>query len=149
MFKPASSAQVKAIHAILARKGLMDQKQEIISSASSGRTQHSRELSYYEAFDLLKTLNDQELEEKTRKQRMINSLIAMAHEMGWITKKMVLTKCGVINSGYDYSLLHSWLENNVFKKKLNEHSYQELTILVSVFKKVYYSWLKNKKIIGL
>lgn len=128
---------IKAINAILARTGQMENKAVIVSNASNGRTIHSSELTPAEAIGLLKALNahsPQPIAQRPKPSaKMTAKLFAMAHEMGWITAATVVGSAGM-ETKKDYSRLHAWvLKYGYLHKPLSQYSYKEMPKLVSQF----------------
>ncbi|MGQ0740200.1 MAG: hypothetical protein ACT4OJ_14205 [Bacteroidota bacterium] len=149
MIQPlANSDQLKKIHAALHRRGLLCRKREMVSGYSSGRTESSREMFQDEAKMMLDELNEDlknMQKEKDSRQKMVNHIIAMAHEMGWIKRVMKATPTG-LKQVNDYQDLHNWVEKyGYLKKSLNRYTYKELPILVTAFQNVYNHWLKKKR----
>lgn len=145
---PAQTQQIKAFHAILKERGLMDEKKEIVKQISSGRTESSKELSYEELQGWIDSVNsDRTLKKATdnKSQRMINNIIAMAREMGVIERKPGVRKSGKIEMISDYTLFEDWmLTKSYLKKRLSQYTYEELPTLVTQYKNIYLSWLKKK-----
>lgn len=141
----ATPQQTQAIHAVLWKKGLLKHKEELVLDASEGRTRSSRDLTKEEAKQLLTSLNDYTVDKAQDKTPMLKKLFAMCHEMGWITKKMIIGEDGKMKEGKDYARVYSWVEaHGYLKKKLNRYTYNELPKLISVFEeKIYKPYLKN------
>lgn len=142
---PATAKQLQSIHAALHIKGLLRHKREMVSSFTNGRSESSRDMSFEEAADMLASLNDH-VPDNERKNKMVRHIIAMAHEMGWISESVVVSReSGVLQKKKDYSRLHGWVEKyGYLKKPLGKYSYAELPTLVTAFKNVYQSWLAKK-----
>lgn len=139
----ASEAQIKALHTVLHKKGLLEHKAEMIGALTGGRTTSSKELNYDEAHALLQDLNKDNVSEDQGK-RMRNNIIAMAHELNWITSNQVINAAGKMEVKKDYSRLDNWMQKSSYlKKKLWDYSYNELPKLVTQFKNVYISYLKK------
>lgn len=137
----ATPQQITAIHCALHAQQLMKHKATIISGVSQGRTVSSKQLTFEEAKFLLADLNKNNTQ-KEDGQKMRNNIIAMAHEMGWITTKQVVTPTG-LKTVNDYSNLDAWmLQYSYQKKKLFNYTYQQLPKLVTQFKAVYEGTLK-------
>lgn len=128
----ANKNQIIAINTVLQKMKLMDEKANIIKEATNGRTTHSSELTFKEAYQLLKALNEKPKPVDAR-QKMINKLFAMAHEIGWIKFKKVVTPYGMATNR-DSSALYNWVKKyGYLKKDLNEYAYEELPKLLSSF----------------
>jgi hypothetical protein len=146
----ANSDQLKKIHAALHRRGLLHHKREMVGGYTNGRTESSKEMYQEEAQHMLDMLNEDlqnNQQEKDKRQKMVNHIIAMAHEMGWIKEVMVVSaESGIPAKKKDYSSLHAWVEKyGYLKKSLNKYTYKELPILVTAFQGVYSDWLKKKR----
>ena len=143
----ATTAQIKAINAILARAGQMDNKAEIVLNATRGRTTHSSAMSFEEARALLLALNRNV---KTAQapvkpaQKMAKKLFAMAHEMGWIKEVTLVTPSGITKKK-DYSAVHAWIGKfGYLHKPLSQYTYSELPKLVAQFEYGPYKHFLNK-----
>lgn len=141
--KPATPAQIKAVNSILAKRGLMEDKAEIIRLATLDRTTHSSELYFDEAKNLLSNLIDGKGYQP--KNKMINKIFAMAHEMGWITKKTVVGDDGKMVEKKDYSHVYNWIKKYGFgKKDLKLYECREIPKLLTQFEQgPYRDYLKN------
>lgn len=140
----ATAKQLQSIHAALHRYGLLAHKAEMVSSYTNGRSHSSRDMTIEEANAMLQMLHSGKTDEE-KKDKMVKHIIAMAHEMGWITESLVVSQdSGVPKPKKDYSALHRWVEKyGYLKKPLGKYKYAELPTLVTAFKNVYYSWLKK------
>lgn len=130
--------QLSAIHVLLNKLDMMDDKKAIIEQYSNGRTSSSKELTILEAKALIGNLKSMipESEDETKSKKMKNKIIGMAHDIGW-----ELGASGKI----DMERLNRWcVHSGSFKKKLDEHSVSELTSLVSQFERVYEWNTKHK-----
>lgn len=144
MSNNATPQQKKAINTILHKRGLMAYKAEMIGGLTNGRTEHSSELTFAEAAALITSLNQDKAAAQTDDgKKMRGSIIAMAHELGWIKETTVVTAAG-IKPKKDYTSLDNWmLHFSYLKKKLFDYTYAELPKLVTQFKQVYQSFLKK------
>ncbi len=143
----ASKKQVQAINAILATSGQMEFKKDIIWNATGGRTDRSSKMTFEEAKGLLASLNLGQVfsKEESGKIRMVRYIIAMAHEMGWIKKRVILNADGHLGQLNDYTELTIWLvKYGYLKKPLNEYTYLELPKLLTQFQQgPYNSYLSH------
>jgi hypothetical protein len=144
-----TTAQIGAFHALLKKHGLNADKHEIVKELSKGRATSTKDL-YAEEVQLW--INAMNKAGRTSVftymgnpgQKMINSVIAMAREMGMITRKQVVNAAGKMEWKSDYRKFNEWmLAGSCLKKKLNNYSYEELNKLVSQYKAIYTSWLKK------
>lgn len=149
---PATTQQLKAIHALLHKKGLLHEKPEIITVFTDGRTHSSKEMTMEEARELLIVFNTSSPApspqgEKGDKGPMIRKLFAMAHEMGWIVKTTMVTPAGEIVAKNDNSRVYGWvLKYGYLKKDLRQYQYKELPKLLTQFEfGPYKDYISNKK----
>jgi hypothetical protein len=122
-------AQLKRLHTLLSKAGISDkeQKRELISNISAGRTISSKGLTAKEADMLMSYLikSDPQAEGITRMRR---NIIAMAHEIGWRAQRDGAWVA-------DMNSINSWCEKySSLKKPLNDFKYEELPALVTQFK---------------
>lgn len=132
----ATKEQIKAINAILAKQGLMDDKKNIVQSWTQGRTTSTKDLYFNEAWLLVQALKNESLPsiEELRKERMARKIIAMAHEIGWIKPVSVVDPERGLVTKKDYTRLHDWIiKYGYLKKELREYTYMELPKLVTQF----------------
>jgi len=134
-----TKSQIAAIYTTLREKKLIDEKPNLISQFTAGRTTNCTQMTETEAREFLMKLNAPEDNSK-----MIRKLFAMAHEIGWIKSRMTLegsvaaTKPTTteynLQTRKDYTTLHSWINKyGYLKKPLNNYTYKELPKLVSQF----------------
>jgi hypothetical protein len=142
-----TKSQIAAMHVLLHKHKLQDDKRDIIRQISKGRTESTLELTFTEAQTWINAMNKGESfnsKKEDPRQRMINSIIAMAREMGTVRRKKVVDAAGKIQEKSDYSDFNKWMvEHSYMKKDLNKYTYEELPKLVSQFKQVYRSWLNR------
>lgn len=112
--------QLRNLHGLLNRTGLMEEKETLVLSFSGGREKSSRGLTYQEAGALITHLKSLDGSHKMRRK-----IISMAHELGWKipgTKKINMEAINTWCKTYGYG-----------KKELNEYTEQELPKLVTQF----------------
>ena len=149
MFKPITKEQIGAIHAALHKNNLLQYKAEIIEGTTNCRTEHCSGLSYYEAYDLLKSLNQSGVgsRESGDNSPMLKKLFALCFEMGWITENTVVedmshelravsyekpTTNYNLKTKKDYSRVHAWvLKYGYLKKPFRLYTHNELPQLIS------------------
>jgi hypothetical protein len=144
--KHITKDQIKAIQTAIRAKGLLDEKESLVQQYTTGRTGSVGAMYFNEAHQLLQLLNGPTRQAATSNpgQKMINSIIAMAREMGMITKQQVINEAGLLEFKSDYTRFNEWLiTKSTGKKKLNDYTYEELPKLVTQFKNIYISWLKK------
>lgn len=129
-----TTAQIRLVRGLLAKAGLTDQKEEIAFDYSNGRSTGLTDLNYSETKALIKFLNSQLNQKQLKKDKMVNKILSLAHEMRWelpsgkIDMKHVNDFC---------------LTRTAEKKPLNKFSLEELPALVTIFEKVYISFIKS------
>jgi hypothetical protein len=134
------------LHALLAQTNLTAQKATIVESFTSGRTGHSSEMSNVEANEMMMYLRSQNPKptgampankkkdaNKKAADKMRKSIISMAWQMMW-----------VLNGKCDIARINQWcIKYGYLKKPFNDYLYAELPALVTQFKAVYKSYLKD------
>ncbi len=149
--KQITKSQIAAIHVLLHRHNLQDEKRTIIEEISGGRCSSTTQLTYEEARQWIAAMNkgqkrpETNLEQDVKRQRMINSIIAMAREMGVIKRVPVVGDAGQLESKSDYSQFNQWLltKSCVKKSTLNDVQTSQLPELVTQYKNIYQSWLQK------
>lgn len=133
----SSPAQIAKIYTLLGAHGLRDEKENIVSAFTAGRTTSVRAMKDKEAAALIGHLVSLDpLENSATKMR--NKIISMAYEMRW-TKP---TGSGVHIIDMDH--VNNWCKSHGYlKKRLDDYTYSELPKLVSQFEEVYRSYLKG------
>ena len=128
--------QNKAVNKLLQSTGLIAQKSSLVLSYTSGRSESRKDLTEEEANALisyLKTQDNNKVDDGAQKMR--RKLISLAHKMLWY-------KPGT--SSIDMARIDGWCKQyGLFKKPLNDHSYAELTHLLTQFKAVHKSYLSS------
>jgi hypothetical protein len=121
--------QIKYVMLLLSQHGLTEQREEIAWEVSGGRTSKLSELSYTETNTLIKRLQG-----GSARDRMIGKMLSMAHEMGW----------EIEGGKVDMLRLNSWCQKySPEHKPLDRISDSDLPAVVTVFEKVYLSFLKG------
>lgn len=131
--KHSTYSQIAAIHTLLAKQSLKDEKRSIVKSFTAGRTDSVKEMKNEEAAALIGHLKSLDPEEKSA-DKMRNKILSMAHEMGW-------RKPGT--DRIDMGHVNGWMRaKSYLKKDLDDYRYNELPKLVSQFEEVYKSFIK-------
>ncbi len=144
-----SKEQIYIFNTLLTKHGLQDDKREIISSISGGRTESTLQLTWWETQQWINAMNKQGGKPAGNRpndprQRMINSIVAMAREMNMVKRVSVVNERGTVEAKSDYRQLNEWMmQKSYLKKMLRQYSYSELPKLVSQFKALYASWMKR------
>jgi len=121
--------QIKYIRYLLISGGMIEHKDDVILEATEGRTTHITEMTYSESNSLIKWLTG----EKSR-DKQVGKILSMAHEMGWETP----------DGKVDMSRIDGWCgKYTIEKKALDKIGDKELPGVVTVFEKVYMSFLKG------
>jgi hypothetical protein len=137
-----SAGQIRAINVALGVRGLADDKEEIISIYTNGRTTNEKEMFMHEARLLLMNVNGPDINEL-----MIRKMFALAHELTWIKKVQKVDEKGNLVPANDYSVLYNWvLKYGYLNKELREYTYKELPKLISQFENgPYKNYISNSK----
>ncbi len=144
--QPATKQQVKAINAILAKRGLMEVKKEMIAQYTGGRTNSSRALTIGEAAELLVALNKgiARTVEEMRTDRMQRKVIAIAIFIGMVVRQTVISPGGQVVERKDYAHLNSWLlKYGYLHKPLHSYTSAELPNLISQLEILEKQYLGN------
>lgn len=140
--KRSTISQIAAIHTLLSKQGLKDDKANIVQSFTAGRTTSTKEMSMDEAAALIGHLKSMDPQDKGS-DRMRNKILSMAHEMGW-----TLPVAGdplPVKPKVDMDHVNAWCKSHGYlKKKLDDYTYTELPKLVSQFEEVYRSFITKK-----
>lgn len=110
------------------------EKAVLMLDATLGRTDTTTGLFQKEAASLILVLQRAANSAWTPSERMRRHVISIAHEMGWEQS----------NGAVDMGRLNNWcVKYGQFHKKLNEHTEEELKLLVKQFKSVQRATLKS------
>lgn len=124
------------LHGLLNSTNLLPQKASLILGFTAGRSESSKDMTEEEALSLIAYLKDKAKETTdTDLQNLRRKIISIAHQMYWYlpnTRKIDMVR------------INNWCTSyGKFKKELNAHSYNELVQLVTQFKVVYASYIRN------
>ncbi|MBQ7824203.1 MAG: hypothetical protein IJ338_08550 [Bacteroidaceae bacterium] len=131
-------AQLKAIHAILNRNGLMTQKEEIVYSVSGGRTTSSRELTRTEAKEMIMYFNRHDA-----RQSEIRNIWHLARNMGMIYG--TTPEDNRMNAAKIDMFLKS---RGTIKKAINQQSLAELKITHRQFEGMHRKYVEKEEKAG-
>lgn len=121
--------QIKYVMFLLAQHGLSDTREEIAWEVSGGRTSKISELDYTETNILIKRLQG-----GSARERMVGKMLSMCHEMGW----------EVEGGKVDMTRLNAWCKKySPEHKELDKIKDSDLPAVVTVFEKVYLSFIKG------
>lgn len=124
----SSPTQIKAIYALLGQYHLRDEKENIVSAFTGGRTHSVRAMKPNEATALIGHLKSMDGEEKSN-DKMRNKILSMCHDMNW-----TIPGTGKV----DMAHLNNWcMASGYLKKKLDSYTHSELPALVTQFEHVY------------
>lgn len=142
---PITKQKLSAFHALLSKHGLMDHKPAIVQELSNGRATSSKDLYMEEIEPWLQQMNLSKAPQKDKRQRMVNSIIAMATEIGMVKWERKVMPGGAIENKRNYEDMHAWINKfGYLDKHLNDYTYKELPTLVTQFKNMYLSKLNKK-----
>lgn len=116
--------------------GLSDEldKAEIVFEYTNGRSTSLKDMTQRETSTLINVLNERLSPGKAKRDRQVSKILSMAHEMHWELK----------SGKVDMDRLDAFfLTRTPQKKKLVEFTDAELPGLVTLFEKVYFSFLKS------
>lgn len=117
-----TSGQIKKVHTLLSKSGLMDQKRSLIEAVTNGRTTSSKQMTFDEAVSLINYLSNDS--DATYRMRM--KVFFYAYEIG-ICEHGDVTERKINAAALDAYLV----KNSYLHKRLNEYSSAELPKLVN------------------
>jgi len=121
--------QNNRLHGLLMHMGLMQTKEDLVSSFTNHRTTHSSEMTFDECDTLIKHLGDnQPVHKKGSKDKMRKKIIGIAHDMGWKLED------GKIDLERIDAFLLSTKSAN--KKKLNDLKHDQLQLAIHQFEQL-------------
>jgi hypothetical protein len=129
----ATKQHIIRIRTMLSRLGLNSLKDDMVLGFTNGRTSHISEMTDAEALEMAANLQaeiNKENEKGKAMNRMRRTVISTAYEMGWATPgdwKTAIQRIDEFNTG----------SHGKYKKKMQEHSYDELVNLVTQFRQTY------------
>lgn len=130
----STNQQKGAIAVLINKLGLKEQKGAIVAGFSSMGHESTKELTEQEARQLIMHLKTLDPDEK-KCEKLRKTIISMAHEMGY--RKPGTTKVDMVK-------LDDWCVNyGKYKKKLNQHKYDELLVLQWQFKQYHDKFIKE------
>jgi hypothetical protein len=142
--QPITKQQIIAINTAISKKGLSDDKKNIVSNASNGRVTSTKDLSFDEAHSLLMFLNTDTGNVQEKIDRQVRKIFAIAYDLKWIKEKPVVGAGGKIEMKKDYSTIYEWvLKYGYLKKELREYNEKELPELITQLQKVAGYYLKK------
>ena len=138
---PVDPSQIKRLHLLLNHTNLMWQKQNLISSFTNGRTEHSKEMSGTEITELIRYLEEQNKDNdkvyrNKQMDRMRKKILSYVYEMKWAKPGDWTTALKQIDE-------FCTGKHGMYKKALQKHSYQELVNVVTQFGNLYMKFLSK------
>ncbi|MEQ9426983.1 MAG: hypothetical protein RJQ09_21350 [Cyclobacteriaceae bacterium] len=144
MRKPISQAQLKRLQTLLTKANLREEKEEIISHYTNGRSTSSRQLTSQEATDCcdwLQGIADQYQEEDPCNQ-MRKKMLYYGYMMGY-DEPTNDRQSGLPAKQINYINVDDWCKKwGIHKQPLNKLTRQQLHQTVSQFLQVYKSTMK-------
>lgn len=136
-----SNSQIRAINVTLGVRGLADDKPDIVSIFTNGRTDQVSDMHMHEARALLMAYNTPD-----KNSLMLRKLFAQAHELGWIKEEAVVTDKGIV-AKKNYAALYDWVKKyGYLKKELRQYNYNELPKLITQFEEgPYKHYISNAR----
>lgn len=128
--------QIRMVSFLLKKYGITDiaGKEAIIIEYTDGRTSDMKDMTHRETVELVNALNAGLNPSKLKRDKQVSKILSMAHEMHWELK----------TGKVDMERLDAFLLTRTpQKKKLCEFTDAELPGLVTLFEKVYISFLKS------
>ncbi|AEL23868.1 hypothetical protein [Cyclobacterium marinum] len=124
-----TKAQIKYVRGLLHRQGLTEEKDAVVLEYTGGRTTHLTEMRYGETNALIKFLAG-----PSKKDAMTGKILSMAHEMGW----------ELPGGKVDVQRVNAWcMKYTSCKQPLDKIPMNELPKVVTVFERVYMSFMKG------
>lgn len=121
--------QLKFVTSLLNREGILFAAETIAVEFSNNRTNELAALTYTETQNLINAYRN-----KTPADKMRGKILSMAHEMRWETPK----------GKVDIDKLNAWcVKSTPSHTDFNGISLKDLPIVVSIFEKMYKSFLKQ------
>jgi hypothetical protein len=144
IFEKPDKKQVIRFNALLNRLNLTDMKRDLIAEATGGRTEHTLEMSRRELQQLIDHLatfqKNTGFADGNKKRRRI---ISLAYQM---PPEMCLTRWDEEKGqrAIDMEALDAFLcgKHSIYKKRLNEHTPQELSKVIVQFENMLKSYLQ-------
>lgn len=129
----ATKTQIKVFRAILAAKGIMDMKDELVHQHSNGRTTHASALKAQELQELIDRLQPERTArprlDREAGNRMRRRILSLCYTLGYTNMNPATGKQTV-----DWDRLNAWmLKYGYLHKPLNQYTLSELPRLVSQF----------------
>lgn len=134
--QPITTAQIKKIHTLLNKQGLLDEKRTIVYSVTSGRTDSTKELTLNEAKQLINLLLDNDNSQEKR-QQVFKAIYGLAWKMEIVY--------GTTDEDYQMNLAKLNVfcrERGTVKKNLTEQTLKEMYRTRRQFEAMYSKYNK-------
>ncbi|HBV14945.1 hypothetical protein [Chryseobacterium carnipullorum] len=132
----------KKLYSTYKKKGLTENRREIVYNFTNGRTDNSSDLNTNEIVQLISSLTENSSSENLKYQissRTVNKLFSLCYTYGWKKYDEQKKKDTV-----DIERLNAWLfKYGKYHKALNDHSPYELGIVTAQFEKIVNQLLKS------
>lgn len=108
----------------------VEDKEDYIEELTDGRTKSLRELTYSEFNDMVNHLDKERI---AKREKMVNKVLSLAHEMLW----------ELPDGKVDMERVNNFcMKRTPQKVKLDEVKYKDLPTVVSIFEKMHMEFLK-------
>jgi hypothetical protein len=141
----ATKNQVIAINTAITKKGLKDQKKQMILDVTQGRTESSGALSFDEAHQLLQFLNADTDNTQESIDKQVRKLFALAYDINWIRDRPTVGPGGKVTTKKDFSTVYEWVKKfGYLKKELRDYNEKELPKLITQFQQGPHAYYLKK-----
>ena len=129
--------QRKAIHTLLSKLDLMEEKEEIVAKYSYTGLSSTSLLTFQEAGNLIQDLKSQLPDEEEAKQKMIRKILYYGYELGF--DKPGDSQQGLKKSKINFINCNAWClsPRSKHKKGLKQMNIKELSDTVTQFEQMY------------
>lgn len=141
-----TTGQNRRLHSLLQRRGLMEEKANLVLHYTDGRTEHSSELLYNEAIQIIRALDKDNIpasaiykDGDSQRKRILSICYQLPVELGFTRWSMVRGKRMV-----DMDRLNRFLTGpkSIYKKELMSHTPRELTKVIVQFENMLNGYYK-------
>ena len=134
-----SHPKFKRMMALFTKTGKQGFRHSYIWRVSGGRTESSKQL-YEREIDVLIAELQEDFKSSDRADVMRKKLISMAREIGYEIQHPLNTGQRIA----DMERINNWcISHGKFNKKLNQHNWEELQMLISQFHAYYLKYLNS------
>lgn len=124
---------IRRVHAALAKRGMMDDKKDLVQRFTNGRETSSRKMTSGELRNMLDHLNGKSTPNMAG-DKMRKAIISMAHQMGWELPGGVA----------DMPRIDAWcIKYGKYHQPLNAHTIPELQDITTQFNKAYQDHIRT------